>query len=68
MSELVAKMIDARKIANAMDNTRTKAIAYESQVKAPFFDDIRYHVDKLELLVDDESWLLPKYREMLFLR
>ena len=68
VSELVSKMIDARKIANAMDNTRTKAIAYESQVKTPFFDDIRYHVDKLELLVDDESWLLPKYREMLFLR
>ena len=51
-----------------MENTRTKAIAYESQVKAPFFDAIRYKVDKLELLVDDETWLLPKYREMLFLR
>ncbi len=68
VSELVAKMIEARKIANAMDDTRTKAIAYESQIKTPFFDQIRYHVDKLELLVDDECWLLPKYREMLFLR
>src|SRR5450432_2600709 len=68
ISALVAKMIEARKIANAMSDTRTKAIAYTSQVKAPFFDDIRYHVDKLELLVDDEIWLLPKYREMLFLR
>ncbi len=68
VSELVAKMIEARKIANAMTDTRTKAIAYCSQVKEAFFDEIRYHVDKLELLVDDEEWLLPKYREMLFLR
>jgi glutamine synthetase len=68
ISGLVKKMIEARKIVNAMDNTRTRAIAYESQVKEPFFDTIRYHVDKLEVLVDDETWLLPKYREMLFLR
>jgi len=68
ISELVEKMIEARKIVNAMDNTRTRAIAYESQVKDPFFETIRYHVDKLEILVDDETWLLPKYREMLFLR
>ncbi len=67
-SDLVEKMIEARKICNAMDNTRTKAIAYQSQVKDVFFDDIRYHVDKLELLVDDREWYLPKYREMLFLR
>ncbi|HET9057962.1 MAG TPA: glutamine synthetase III [Chitinophagaceae bacterium] len=68
LSDEVEKMIEARKICNAMENTRTKAIAYESQVKAPFFDNIRYHVDKLELLVDDQYWLLPKYREILFLR
>ena len=68
VSELVEKMIETRKVVNAIDNTRTKAIAYESQIKAPFFDAIRYQVDKLELLVDDETWLLPKYREMLFLR
>lgn len=68
LSDLVEKMIEARKVCNAMDNTRTKAIAYESQVKAPFFDAIRYSVDKLELLVDDTYWPLPKYREMLFLR
>ena len=68
LSDLVEKMIEARKVCNAMDNTRTKAIAYESQVKAPFFDAIRYRVDKLELLVDDTHWPLPKYREMLFLR
>jgi glutamine synthetase len=68
VSELVAKMIEARKICNAMEDTRTRAIAYCSQVKEAFFDDIRYHVDKLELLVDDSEWLLPKYREILFLR
>jgi glutamine synthetase len=67
-SDLVEKMIDARKIANNIDSTRTKAIAYQSQVKDTFFDEIRYHVDKLELLVDDREWYLPKYREMLFLR
>lgn len=64
----VHAMVEARKVANNIDNTRTKAIAYESQVKATFFDEIRYHVDKLEHLVDDDAWTLPKYREMLFLR
>lgn len=64
----VHDMVEARKVANNIENTRTKAIAYESQVKAKFFDDIRYHVDKLEHLVDDDLWTLPKYREMLFLR
>jgi glutamine synthetase len=67
-SELVEKMIEARKICNNMSGTRTKAIAYQSQVKDAFFDDIRYHVDKIELLVDDREWYLPKYREILFLR
>jgi len=62
------EMVEARKIVNNMEHTRTKAIAYESQVKAPFFDEIRYNVDKLEHLVADEIWTLPKYREMLFLR
>ncbi len=64
----VHAMVEARKIANNIESTRSKAIAYESQVKAAFFDEIRYHVDKLESLVDDEIWTLPKYREMLFLR
>jgi glutamine synthetase len=67
-SDLVEKMIMARKECNNMDKTRTKAIAYQSQVKDRYFDDIRYHVDKLELLVDDQEWYLPKYRELLFLR
>ncbi|HVZ56636.1 MAG TPA: glutamine synthetase III [Chitinophagaceae bacterium] len=68
ISDLVEKMIEARKVCNNMTNTRTKAIGYQSQVKDAFFDQIRYHVDKLELLVDDKEWYLPKYREMLFLR
>lgn len=67
-SDLVEKMIEARKICNAIEDSRTRAIAYQSQVKDAFFDQIRYHVDKLELLVDDKEWYLPKYREMLFLR
>ena len=68
LSDLLEKMIEARKVANKISDTREKAIAYESQVKAQFFDAIRYRVDKLELLVDDSHWMLPKYREMLFLR
>ena len=68
LSDLVEKMIEARKLCNNMGNIRTKAIAYQSQVKDAFFDNIRYHADKLELLVDDREWYLPKYREMLFLR
>ncbi len=67
-SDLVEKMIEARKVCNAMSDTRTMAIGYQSQVKDAFFDEIRYHVDKLELLVDDREWYLPKYREILFLR
>src|SRR5450432_4113966 len=67
ISSGVEGMINARKVANEIADTREKAIAYCDTVKS-FFDDIRYHVDKLELLVDDEFWELPKYREMLFLR
>ncbi len=68
VSELVTKMIEARKVCNGITNTREKAIAYCNQVKDAFFDQIRYHVDKLELLVDDKEWYLPKYRELVFLR
>jgi glutamine synthetase len=66
--EKVHAMVEERKVLNAMDDTRTKAIAYCSQVKEAYFDDIRYQVDKLEALVNDELWTLPKYREMLLLR
>lgn len=68
VSDLVEQMIESRKKANNLTDTRAKAIAYCDDVKGVFFDDIRYHVDKLELLVDDASWYLPKYRELLFLR
>ncbi|WP_336516775.1 glutamine synthetase III [Pollutibacter soli] len=67
VKSLAEDMTEARKAANALTDTREKAIAYCDKVK-PFFDEIRYHVDKLELLVDDTEWELPKYRELLFLR
>ncbi|MBR9846696.1 MAG: glutamine synthetase type III [Algicola sp.] len=61
----VTKMIEERKKANAMEDLEKKAAAYCHVVK-PLFEDIRYHCDKLELLVDDELWPLTKYRELLF--
>jgi len=63
----VEKMINARKKANNIEDIKAKAEAYCFEVK-PFFDDIRYHCDKLELMVDDELWPLTKYRELLFTR
>ena len=68
MSDQVEAMIEARKKANAIKDTREMAIAYCDTVKDKYFDSIRYHADKLELLVSDDYWMLPKYREMLFLR
>ena len=64
----VCSMVEARKVANRIADTREKAIAYCNEVKEKHFDEIRYHVDKLEHLVNDEDWTLPKYRELLFLR
>ena len=63
----VAEMVNARKDANKIDNERDKALAYSLNV-APKLSTIRYHIDKLELLVDNEMWPLPKYRELLFIR
>ncbi|MBD0824008.1 glutamine synthetase III family protein [Aestuariibaculum marinum] len=63
----VTKMINERKKANTLEDVEKKALAYCNDVK-PLFDDIRYHCDKLELLVDDEIWPLTKYRELLFTR
>ncbi|HMM01310.1 MAG: glutamine synthetase III [Dysgonomonas sp.] len=63
----VHEMIDARKIANNIESEREKAVAYHDNV-APYLDEIRYHVDKLELIVDNEMWPLAKYRELLFIR
>ena len=63
----VTKMVNARKAANKIEDERTKALAYHDNV-APCMDVIRYHVDKLELMVDNEMWPLVKYRELLFIR
>lgn len=63
----VYKMIEARKKANAIEDVQEKANAYCEYVK-PYFDEIRYHADKLEFIMDDELWPLIKYREMLFTR
>ncbi len=60
-------MVEARKAANKIENEREKALVYCEKI-APYFDDIRYHIDKLELIVDNEMWTLPKYRELLFIR
>ena len=60
-------MLEQRKLANKMEDTEHKAFAYCDNVKS-HFDEIRYHADKLELLVDDELWPLPKFRELLFTR
>jgi len=65
--ENVEKMVEARKAANKLESEREKAIAYHDTV-APLLEEIRYHVDKLETIVDDEAWPLPKYRELLFIR
>ena len=67
ITEYAEKLTDARRIANKLEDEREKAIAYHDTV-APLMDLIRYHIDKLELIVDDELWPLPKYREMLFIR
>ena len=60
-------MVGARKVANKIDCERIKAVAYHDTV-AGLLDEIRYHVDKLEQVVDNEQWPLPKYRELLFIR
>ena len=63
----VEELVNARKVANRIENERDKAIAYHDTI-APKLETIRYQVDKLELLVADELWTLPKYRELLFIR
>lgn len=63
----VEDMVNARKVANKIDNPRTKAVAYHDTVET-YLEPIRYHIDKLELIVADELWTLPKYRELLFIR
>ena len=67
IKEHVDSMIDARKVANKIADEREKAVAYHDTI-APMLEQIRYHIDKLELIVDDQMWTLPKYRELLFIR
>ena len=64
---LVEELVEARKVANKIADEHQKAIAYHDTI-APMFDKIRYQIDKLELIVDDGLWPLPKYRELLFIR
>jgi len=63
----VKEMIEARKVANIIETEKEKTYAYEKTVR-PYLDDIRTHIDKLELIVDNELWPLPKYRELLFVK
>ncbi len=67
IKEKVDAMVEARKVANKIDNEREKAIVYHDKIY-PMLEEIRYHIDKLELVVDNEMWTLPKYRELLFIR
>ena len=67
IKEKVDEMVNARKIANKIESEREKAIAYHDRI-VPMMEAIRYHIDKLELVVDDQIWTLPKYRELLFIR
>ena len=67
ITQHVYSLIGARKVANRLETEREKAIAYHDNV-APLIEEIRTHVDKLETIIDDELWPLPKYREMLFIR
>ena len=63
----VEELVNARKVANKLTDERAKAVAYHDTV-TPKMEEIRYHIDKLELTVSDELWTLPKYRELLFIR
>lgn len=67
IKEKVTTMVNARKVANKIENEREKAIAYHDNVVS-LFEEIRYHIDKLEIIIDNEMWPLPKYRELLFIR
>lgn len=67
ITEKTVEMIEARKKANTISSEREKAIAYHDII-VPLTENIRYHIDKLELIVDDRMWTLPKYRELLFIR
>lgn len=67
IQEMLDELLEERKKANKIENIRSKAKAYSEKVK-PYLENIRYHIDKLELIVDDDLWPLPKYRELLYAR
>lgn len=67
IKELANAMVEARKVANRIESEREKAIAYHEDIE-PYMEEIRYHVDKLELMIDNEIWPLPKYRELMFIK
>jgi glutamine synthetase len=67
ISKLVYDMTEARKKINTIDDIEEQAKLYGTEVRG-FFEEIRYHVDKLEILIDDEDWPLVKYRELLYIR
>ena len=67
LQRLVYEMIEARKVANRVENQRQRAIMYHDTVEI-FFDEIRTHIDRLEEVIDDQLWPLPKYRELLFIK
>ncbi len=67
IKEKVDEMVEVRKVANKIESEREKAITYHDKI-VPMLEAIRYHIDKLELVVDDQIWTLPKYRELLFIR
>lgn len=67
IAEAVDEMVEKRRVVNRIEEIRAKAIAYHDEI-APYLDSIRHHIDKLELIVEDEMWTLPKYRELLFIR
>ena len=68
LNQDIDDMVNERKRVNQIEDSREKAIAYCNDIKLKYFDKIRYAVDHLELLIDDEDWPLPKYREMLFIK
>jgi glutamine synthetase len=66
IKRMVNEMVERRKVANRITIEREKAIAYHDTI-APMLEEIRSHIDKLEQIVDNEVWTLPKYRELLFI-
>ena len=67
IKEKVDEMVESRKVANRIVSIREKSVVYHDII-APMLEEIRDHIDKLELIVDDQMWTLPKYRELLFIR